>query len=248
MGLIGQFGALFSVAGMPEIPTRESACEEAAMEDLLQTTGDTLLLVLTWIANGGLVVLFWLADHALQLATLPAFYLLVTRALPEQRAFALAAGALCTLAAFVVPAPIPLIVLAMAWAGTLAVALDRFNPDTLRWRVVGGLALYAIAALGWTAYTAYVAGLSPEQWGGLFAAGEAASTIAQGRSFLSTISVWGLWIIVPLGYFSLLLQGLFVHPPLSASPARLIHAVRARGETAEQGGDRHSTPLWWPFS
>ncbi len=204
---------------------------------------EAVVLFCVWATNGFLVVAFFLADHALPLLALPAFWLLVARARPEQRPFALAAGVLGVLASVVVPPPIPLIVAAMAWAGVGAVAVDRFNPDTLRWRIIGGLALYAVAALAWTGYSAYVASLSPEQWANLFASDEAASTIAQGRSFLNTISVWGLWIIVPLGYFSLLLQGLFVHPPLPASPQEVIHTVRARGEQEEPT----ASATWWPF-
>jgi hypothetical protein len=212
------------------------------MEDIL----NTIVLVLIWIANGGLVVIFWLIDHMLLLAAIPAFYMLAVQARREQRLYVLAAGGLALMAALLVPPPIPLIILVMAWAGMAAIRVDKFNPDSLRWRVVGGLALYAVAALGWTAYSAYVAGLSAEQWGALFAADEAAATIAQGRSFLSTISVWGLWIIVPLGYFSLLLQGIFIHAPLPGSPERIIQTVRARGEAAPEGSSaqRHS---WLPF-
>jgi hypothetical protein len=213
------------------------------MEDIF----DTIVLVLIWIANGGLVIVFWSIDHLLLLATIPAFYLLAAQARQEQRGYALVAGGLALLASVLVPPPIPLIVLAMAWAGAGAVKMDKFNPDSLRWRVIGGLALYAVAALGWTAYSAYVAGLSAEQWGALFAADEAAATIAQGRSFLNTISVWGLWIIVPLGYFSLLLQGIFVHAPLAASPETIIQTVRARGEPAPQDDHTRSTGAWWPF-
>jgi len=212
------------------------------MEDILNTT----VLVLIWIANGGLVVIFWLVDHILLLAAIPSFYLLVVQARQEQRLYALAAGGLSLFVSLLVPPPIPLIILVMAWAGVAAIRVDRFNPDSLRWRVVGGLALYAVAALGWTAYSAYVAGLSGEQWGALFAADEAAATIAQGRSFLSTISVWGLWIIVPLGYFSLLLQGIFVHAPLAASPEKIIQTVRARGEPDPQV-DGANPQSWWPF-
>jgi hypothetical protein len=213
------------------------------MEDIF----DVIVRVLIWIANGELVIVFWLIDHLLLLAAIPAFYLLVAQARQEQRLYALAAGGLSLLASILVPPPIPLIILAMAWAGVGAVKVDKFNPDALHWRVIGVLALYAVAALGWTAYSAYVAGLSAEQWGALFATDEAAATIAQGRSFLSTISVWGLWIIVPLGYFSLLLQGIFVHAPLVASPEKIIQTVRARGEPAPQDDHTRLVGTWWPF-
>lgn len=202
-------------------------------------------LFCVWSVNGVLVTAFWLVDHIFPLAALPAFALLLSRAPREQRPFGLAAGLVGLLAAIIVPQPIPLIILAMSWGGIGAVALDRFNPDTLRWRVIGGLALYAIASIAWTGYSAYVATLSPAQWGGMLASGEAASTIAQGRSFLQTISIWGLWIILPLGYFSLLLQGLFVHPPLTAAPAEVIHAVRGRGEPVRTQNPGQGASLSW---
>lgn len=213
------------------------------MENALQS----IELFFIWSINGGLVAAFWLADHLVPLASIPALVLLLAHAPREQRPFALVAGFLGLLTAVVVPPPIPLIVLAMAWAGVVGVALDKFNPDTLRWRVIGGLALYAVAALAWTGYTAYVGSISAEQWGGMLASNEAASTIAQGRSFLSTISVWGLWIIVPLGYFSLLVQGLFVHPPLKATPAEVIRTVRERPEPEEERLAPR-LPAWWPWS
>jgi hypothetical protein len=171
-----------------------------------------------------------LADHVLPLAILPALTILLSQAPREQRPFGFAAICLGFLSVLFVPQPIPVVILAMTWAGIAAIALDRFNPDTLRWRVIGGVALYAVASIAWTGYTAYVATLSPEQWAGMLASDEAASTIAQGRSFLQTISVWGLWILLPLGYFSLLIQGLFIHPPVAAAPAAMIHTVRGRGD------------------
>jgi hypothetical protein len=202
-------------------------------------------LFFIWSINGLLVTAFWLVDHIFPLAALPAFALLISRAPREQRPFGLAAALAGLLTAIFVPQPIPLILLAMVWGGIGAVALDRFNPDTLRWRVIGGIALYAIASIAWTGYSAYVATLSPGQWGSMLASDEAASTIAQGRSFLQTISVWGLWIILPLGYFSLLLQGLFVHPPLTTAPADVIHTVRGRGEPVRTQNPGQGASLSW---
>jgi hypothetical protein len=137
----------------------------------------------------------------------------------------------------------------MAWAGVGAVAVDKFNPDGLRWRVVGGLALYAVAALAWTGYMAYTANLSPAQWAATLAEGEAASVLAQGRSLLNTIGTWGVWIVIPLGYFSLLIQNLIVHPPLPASPGSVIHTVRtAGGQEAGQAEKRSGAiPTGWPW-
>ena len=75
------------------------------MEDIF----DAIVLILIWIANGGLVVIFWLFDHVLLLAATPAFYLLVAQARQEQRLYALAAGGLSLLASTLVPPPIPVL-------------------------------------------------------------------------------------------------------------------------------------------
>lgn len=189
----------------------------------------SLLLWLTWGVNGLLAVAYTLVDHVAALLVLPALGWLGASAPREHRPWVAAAAALSVLAALLVPAPAPVILAVMAWAGALAVRLDGFNPTGLRWRVNGGLALYALAALGFALYAGYTSRLDPRAWAGVVASGEAASVVAQGRSFLNTIAVWGLWVILPLGYLALLLQGIFVHPPSPGAPADIIHAVRARG-------------------
>jgi len=190
----------------------------------------TALDPLIWLVNGLLALAHILLDHSLLLVAIPPLAWLTWTSPREQRAWVTAAGGLSLLAALWVPAPIPLIVAIMAWAGAVAVRLDRFNPAALRWRANGGLALYALAALGFAAYAAYTSRLDPRAWAGVVASGEAAVVVAQGRSFLNTIAVWGLWIILPTGYLALLVQGIFVHPPLMASPGEMIHAIRARGK------------------
>lgn len=187
------------------------------------------LLPLFWLVNGALAVAFFLADHLALLALAPALGWLAATSPPAYRPWVLGTAGLCLLAALLVPAPVPAILAAMALAGTLAVQLDRFNPGALRWRVNGGLALYALAGLAFALYGAYAARLDPQSWARLLAPGEAGAVVAQGRSFVTTIATWGLWLILPLGYFSLLAQGMLAHPPLQAGPADLIHTVRARG-------------------
>ena len=119
----------------------------------------------------------------------------------------------------------------MSLAGALAVALDRFNPDSLRWRITGGLTLYALAALAHLGYSSYLTGVDAAAWAqAIGGQAEAASALAQGRAFVQTLATWGLWLILPLGYFSLLAQVLLAHPPLSGKPDALITAVRTRGE------------------
>jgi hypothetical protein len=184
---------------------------------------------LTWLVNGVLAVIYVLFGHVFILLLLPPLAYLVGWAPREHRPWIAASGILALTAAGLVPPPVPLLLTLLASAGALAVRLDRFSPKALRWRATGGLALYALAALGFSGYAAYASRIDSNAWAGLVAGGEAAAIVGQGRAFLSTLAVWGLWVILPVGYLALMLQGIFVHPPTSASPAALIHAVRGRG-------------------
>jgi hypothetical protein len=188
---------------------------------------------LIWFLNGLLAVLYTLLDNGLILLLFFPLIWLALTAVDEQRLWVAAMGALVVITAFVVPAPIPLILVVMSWAGAIAIRTDHFNPIALRWRVNGSLALYALTAIGFTAYAAYASRLSLDTWSSVVSSGEASSVISQGRSFLNTIAIWGLWIIMPVGYLAILLQDVFVHPPTPKTPAEMIHTVRARGRDEE---------------
>jgi hypothetical protein len=191
------------------------------------------LIWLIWFINGLLTVLYTLLDNVLILVLFPPLIWLAISAVSEQRPWVAAMGVLVVITAFVVPAPIPLILVVMSWAGAIAIRTDRFNPIALRWRVNGSLAIYALTAIGFTAYAAYASRLSLDTWSSVVSSGDASSVISQGRSFLNTIAIWGLWIIMPVGYLAILLQGVFVHPPTPKTPAEMIHTVRARGRDEE---------------
>src|SRR3972149_8848402 len=94
----------------------------------------TALDPLIWLVNGLLALAHILLDHSLLLVAPPPLAWLTWTSPREQRAWVTAAGGLSLLAALWVPAPIPLIVAIMAWAGAVAVRLDRFNPASPRWR------------------------------------------------------------------------------------------------------------------
>ncbi len=212
------------------------------MNDTITAIGDALRAALTWELNGLLVLIYTAWAHVALLVTAAACGWLLW-GLPEgrretgasQRPWLLGTGVLACLAAALAPAPVPLLLAVMAVAGSLAVRADRFNPDALRWRIVGGLALYAAAALAYLGYGGYLAGLDAAAWAeALGGQGEAQAALAQGRAFVSTLATWGLWLILPLGYFSLLAQGVLVHPPLPARPQETITAVRTRGQNRYQ--------------
>jgi len=56
--------------------------------------------------------------------------------------------------------------------------------------------------------------------------------IANTRSNVTTILLWALWLIVPLGYFSMLVQQVFTNPMSMVNPLAgaqdLLRALRVR--------------------
>ncbi len=182
-------------------------------------------------SNGALAILYTMWEHAAAVLVLAGTLHLLHGSPEEQRTWVAGVGVLAFLAALFSEIPVPAVMAAMVLAGVGAVRLDRFNPDNLRWRIVGGVALYALAGLGYLAYSAYLDSVSAEAWAqAIGGQGEAMTTLAQGQAFVNTLATWGLWLIVPLGYFSLLAQSLLVHPP-SGVPRDVIAAVRTRGIT-----------------
>jgi hypothetical protein len=229
------------------------------MSDIVQAIWHTIGVALRtcgiWELNAILALSYTLWEHAVTVVTIVAFGALLLPApvgptvatsrvtslgelgrmradLSGQRPWLLGIGILAGLATLLAPAPAPVILALMAVAGVLAVWLDRFNPDALRWRVAGGLALYALASLAFLGYSRYLNALDAAAWAeALGGQGQAQTTLAQGRAFVNTLATWGLWLILPLGYLSLLAQTVLVHPPLRGGrPDEIIAAVRTRGQ------------------
>jgi len=189
-----------------------------------------LSLLFLYEVNGFLALAYVLWEHITALLTAGAMSYLILSAPRAQQAWIAATAILAALAALFAPPPVPLLMTVMALAAALAVWRDAFNPENLRWRLTGGLALYALAALGYLAYSSYLDGVDAMTWAKtLGGEGQAATALAQGRAFVNTLATWGLWLIIPLGYFSLLAQSLFVHPPGPQTPGDLIAAIRTRG-------------------
>ena len=196
----------------------------------LQPLLDTVHALALHVLNG-LLALLWVAwDHGSLLITFGMCLLLYLQAKPDRHSqpWMLVTGMLAAVAAGIAMPPVPVLMACMSVCGAIAVQLDRFNPDALRWRVAGGLALYALASLGYLAYHQYLGTLDAEAWARqLGGQSEARHTLQQGRAFLDTLATWGLWLIIPLGFLSLLAQGLLVHPPLAA-PAQTLAQIRSR--------------------
>ena len=192
----------------------------------------TLLnLLLHYEVNGFLALIYVLWEHAAAIVTAGAMGYLILTAPEVQRLWITVTAVMAVLAALFTPPPVPLIMAVMALAGSIAVWRDNFNPDNLRWRATGGLALYALAALGYLAYSRYLDGVDAMTWAKtLGGEGQAAAALAQGRAFVNTLATWGLWLIIPLGFFSLLAQSMFVHPPGPQGPGEVITTIRTRGQ------------------
>jgi len=130
-------------------------------------------------------------------------------------------------------APVPWIGAAMWVAGltvVLALSAQRFN---LLWYVKAGIAMYACVVIGSRIYLSYTAHLTPEQWAALIGSSEsAAAVIASTRGNVTTILLWALWLIIPLGYFSMLLQQIFINPMSIVNPLAgaqdLLRSLRVR--------------------
>ena len=177
------------------------------------------MIYLYYLLNGFLALLWLLMDHILlAILTFPLAWLCY-HSPNEQRSWSLAAGGLALLASAVAPAPVPVLMLVMALTGLLAIHLEQFNPTSVRWNTVRGLALYSLAGLGFTIYQDYIGQLT------------GSPLLAQGQVYFSTIAGFAMYLI-PLGFLALLAQTLWAHPPIPGKPADLIHTIRSRGKGA----------------
>jgi len=211
-----------------------------------------------YLANGVLVILYWLAVHSAALVSLacalmiillpdaqvqaragfrPSRHEEVTSIGPTTRTAQIMTGIVLAswlIAQWDMGAPVPWIGAVMWAAGLIAVlalSSQRFN---LLWYVKAGIAMYALAVIGSRIYLGYTSHLTAEQWAVLVGSSESAATlIASTRGNVTTILLWALWLVVPLGYFSMLVQQVFINPMSIVSPLAsaqdMLRALRMRG-------------------
>jgi len=131
-------------------------------------------------------------------------------------------------------APVPWIGAAMWLTGLLAILISPAQRFNLLHFVKSGIAVYALAVIGSRVYLNMANQVSPDQWAALVGTAQsAANLVANTRGNVTTIITWGLWLVIPLGYFSMLVQKLFLNPvslinPLSSYEDMLI-LLRDRG-------------------
>ncbi len=170
-----------------------------------------------WVLNGFLAVVYAVLEAwRLWLLLTAAAPLLLQQRDALRRRWMAGVLAVMLITAVFAPTVVGLMMGAMALGGWLAWRLERFNPQVLYWRITQGLALYALIALGVMLYRSVLA-RTGQDW------------LAGGASYLEALAAIALYAY-PVGFFAMLAQALFAHPPLPQTPEDLITQVRTRGK------------------
>jgi hypothetical protein len=226
------------------------------MTDYFVVFGDFLAALPTYLLNGVLATVYWLGESGAALVSILCAGLIIR--FVDQRVQSRAAfrpgrsgreaatpdlyTAQITTAIILVMwvisqwgmgAPVPWLGAAMWLAGTIIVLLVHMQEHTLLWNMKSGIAIYSLAVIGSRLYLAYTAQLSADQWAALIGTSEsAAAVIANTRGNVTTIILWALWLVIPLGYFAMLLQQVLINPMSLVNPlagaSELINRYRTR--------------------
>ena len=226
------------------------------MTDYFVVFGDFLTALPTYLLNGVLATVYWLGESGAALVSILCAGLIIR--FVDQRVQSRAAfrpgrsgreaatpdlyTAQITTAIILVMwvisqwgmgAPVPWLGAAMWLTGTIIVLLVHMQEHTLLWNMKSGIAIYSLAVIGSRLYLAYTAQLSADQWAALIGTSEsAAAVIANTRGNVTTIILWALWLVIPLGYFAMLLQQILINPMSLVNPlagaSELINRYRTR--------------------
>jgi len=224
--------------------------------DYFVVFGDFLAALPTYLLNGVLATVYWLGESGAALVSILCAGLIIR--FVDQRVQSRAAfrpgrsgreaatpdlyTAQITTAIILVlwvisqwgmGAPVPWLGAAMWIAGTIILLLVHMQEHTLLWNMKSGIAIYSLAVIGSRLYLAYTAQLSADQWAALIGTSESASAvIANTRGNVTTIILWALWLVIPLGYFAMLLQQVLINPMSLVNPlagaSELINRYRTR--------------------
>ena len=226
------------------------------MTDYFVVFGDFLVLLPTYLLNGVLATVYWLGESGAALVSILCAGLIFRFAdgrVQSRAAFRpgrsgreaatpdLYTAQITTAVILVVwlvsqwgmGAPVPWLGTAMWITGTIIVLLVHMQEHTLLWNMKSGIAIYSLAVIGSRLYLAYTAQLSADQWAALIGTSEsAAAVIANTRGNVTTIILWALWLVIPLGYFAMLLQQVLINPMSLVNPlagaSELINRYRTR--------------------
>jgi len=178
----------------------------------------SLLNALIWIANGLLVLAFFLVDHLATVLLLPAAAAFLWIMPAPQRGWALGTSLLAIAASLIAPSPVPVFLGAVALVSAAALYLEHYNRPAVLWNIVRSVSGYSLVGLGYTF------------WHGLHVTDSIQSDplTTQGATYLNAIISIAMYVI-PLGIMVLLVQSVLAHPPVG-KPDDLINQVRTRGK------------------
>ena len=226
------------------------------MTDYFVVFGDFLAALPTYLLNGVLATVYWLGESGAALVSILCAGLIIR--FVDQRVQSRAAFrpgrsgreaatpdlytaqittviilVLWVISQWGMGAPVPWLGAAMWIAGTIILLLVHMQEHTLLWNMKLGIAIYSLAVIGSRLYLAYTAQLSADQWAALIGTSESASAvIANTRGNVTTIILWALWLVIPLGYFTMLLQQVMINPMSLVNPlagaSELINRYRTR--------------------
>jgi hypothetical protein len=171
-----------------------------------------------WVANGFLVIVFFLVGHLPTVVLLPSAAAFVYITTPAQRSWALGASALALAASMIAPAPVPVSLVVVAVVSAIALSLEHYNRPAAHWNIVRSVALYSLAGLGYALWT----GLK------VSASLQGDPMMAQGATYLDALVGIAMYVI-PLGIVALLAQSVLAHPPVG-KPEELLTQIRTRGK------------------
>jgi hypothetical protein len=226
------------------------------MPDYFVIFGNFLSSLPTYLLNGILATVYWLGDSSAAIVSILCAGLIIhfvdkrvqsraafrpgrsgrEAATPElytaqiTTAFVLV---LWVISQWGMGAPVPWLGAAMWITGAILLLLVHMQEHTLLWNVKSGIVIYSLAVIGSRLYLAYTAQLTSDQWAALIGSSEnAATVIANTRGNVTSIILWALWLVIPLGYFAMLLQQVLINPMSLVNPlagaTELINRYRTR--------------------
>ncbi len=177
----------------------------------------TLLLPFIWMLNGFLAVVYLTLENIVVVALIPGLIWLLSLVPKSQRYWMLATAVLAVAAGVAAPTVVSIWLLLMTYGSILAIKLEKFNQESLSWRILSGIAAYALIGIGFSLYSGLSSTLI-DPYG----------TFAQGKGYLDIIISIAVFL-GPLGFIGLLVQSLFAHPPIEGRPDEIVTTVRTRG-------------------
>ena len=226
------------------------------MTDYFVVFGNFLAALPTYLLNGILATVYWLGESGAALVSILCAGLIlrfVDQRLQSRAAFRPGRSgreaatpdlytaqvttavilALWVISQWGMGEPVPWLGAAMWITGTIIVLLVHMQEHTLLWNMKSGIAVYSLAVIGSRIYLGYTAQLTADQWAALIGSSESAATvIANTRGNVTTIILWALWLVIPLGYFAMLLQQVLINPMSLVNPlagaSELINRYRTR--------------------